>query len=184
VSCPNQKGVADLQQRDPFLALASRILAMRAEICGTTAPPPVLAKLSPDLDDAQQEELAAAALESGIDGLVLTNTTTTRPAGLPPAFAQETGGLSGRPLKEKSTATIRNFYRLTGGKLPIIGVGGIASGADAYEKIRAGASLVQLYTGMIYEGPGVAGQINRDLLALLKADGFTTIADAIGADHC
>ncbi len=183
VSCPNQKGVTDLQKRKPFMALAARVIEARDKACADSKKPPVLAKFSPDLNAEQQEEMAQAVLESGIDGLVLTNTTTTRPDGLPERFSAEQGGLSGAPVRAPSTETIRNFYRLTGGKLPIIGLGGVSSGADAYDKIKAGATLVQLYTAIVYEGPWVAAKINRELLALLKADGYNHISEAVGADH-
>ena len=105
-----------------------------------------------------------------------------RPEGINVEFSKEQGGLSGRPLHNKSTAVIRNFYRLTEGKLPIIGVGGISSAKDAYEKIRAGASLVQLYTGLLYQGPGLVKKINEGLLFYLQRDGFTKIIEAVGVD--
>ena len=119
----------------------------------------------------------------GIDGLIVGNTTTSRPPDLRSRHARESGGLSGRPLFALSTELLREVYRLTEGRLPLIGVGGIASGADAYAKIRAGASLVQLYTALIYHGPGLIGRIKHDLAACLRADGFATVAAAVGADH-
>ena len=181
ISSPNTPGLRDLQSRDAFLELTEKILAARARACGGH-PTPVLVKLAPDLREDQQSELAEAALQSGIDGLILTNTTLARPEGLSAAFAGERGGLSGRPLKSKSTEIIRNFHRLTGGKLPIIGLGGIASAADAYEKIRAGASLVQIYTALVYHGPGLIRSINEGILALLKRDRLNHIREAVGLD--
>jgi dihydroorotate dehydrogenase len=182
ISSPNTPGLRDLQERGTFMDLIGKIMEERKISCGEDEPP-LLVKLAPDLDEKQQEELAAASLESGIDGLILTNTTKARPKNLSPAFAREDGGLSGKPLKERSTALIRNFYRLTEGKLPLIGVGGIACGTDAYGKIRAGATLVQLYTGLVYEGPRVVRNINREITELLRRDGFSHIGEAVGADH-
>ncbi|MGB4057791.1 MAG: quinone-dependent dihydroorotate dehydrogenase [Alphaproteobacteria bacterium] len=182
ISSPNTPGLRDLQKREPLLELLGAVLAERKRACGDH-PPPLLLKLAPDLDDAQQEELAKTVLESGIDGLILTNTTLARPEALPAAFAAEKGGLSGRLLRHKSTAVIGKFYKLTNGKLPIIGVGGISSGADAYEKIKAGATLVQLYTALVFKGPAVANSINNELLTLLKKDGFTSVTQAVGTSH-
>jgi dihydroorotate dehydrogenase len=114
---------------------------------------------------------------------ILTNTTLYRPEDLPASFREERGGLSGAPLTDLSTGVIRRFYTLTKGKIPIIGVGGILSANDAYTKIRAGASLVQLYSGLIFEGPNLIRKINKDLVKYLRADGFGHIREAIGADH-
>ncbi|XP_072587695.1 dihydroorotate dehydrogenase (quinone), mitochondrial isoform X3 [Vulpes vulpes] len=128
-------------------------------------------------------ELRHLLAKLGIDGLIITNTTVSRPASLQGALRSEIGGLSGKPLRDLSTQTIREMYALTKGGVPIIGVGGVSSGQDALEKIRAGASLVQLYTALTYRGPPVVGMIKRELEALLKEQGFTRITDAIGADH-
>ncbi|XP_023597640.1 dihydroorotate dehydrogenase (quinone), mitochondrial isoform X3 [Trichechus manatus latirostris] len=119
----------------------------------------------------------------GIDGLIVTNTTLSRPASLQGALRSETGGLSGKPLRDLSTQTIREMYALTQGRVPIIGVGGVSSGQDALEKIRAGACLVQLYTALTYWGPPVVGKVKHELEALLKEQGFSSITEAIGADH-
>jgi dihydroorotate dehydrogenase len=140
-------------------------------------------KLSPDLAPADAGDVAQVALAGGVDGLIVGNTTTSRPPDLRSRHARETGGLSGRPLFALSTELLRQLYRLTEGRLPLIGVGGVASGGDAYAKIRAGASLVQLYTALIYQGPGLVGRIKRDLAACLRADGFASVAAAVGADH-
>lgn len=181
ISSPNTPGLRDLQHKDTLRALLSRLTETRAETCPQN-PPPLLVKLAPDLTEEQQEDIAEALLQSGVDGVILSNTTLDRPDYLSPKFREEKGGLSGKPVRDKSTAIIRNFYRLTNGKLPIIGVGGISNGAHAYEKIRAGASLVQLYTGLVYEGPAVANSVNRELLALLQKDGLAHISEAIGKD--
>ncbi len=182
VSSPNTPGLRALQGRD---ALAALIARSRTALDRTipTDPPPLLLKIAPDLTPEDLADIAAVALAGGLDGLIVSNTTITRPAGLDPRLAKEAGGLSGRPLFTLSTEILRQVYRLTEGRLPIIGVGGIASGADAYAKIRAGASLVQLYSALVYRGPGLASEINRDLASLLAADGFATVAAAVGADH-
>ncbi len=179
ISSPNTPGLRNLQDPAHLKPLLDAIIQERNKACKVD-PPPLLLKLAPDLDEKQQEEIAAAVMESGVDGLILTNTTLDRPDYLPQDFAQQQGGLSGVPVKDKSTAVIGNFYKLTKGKLPIIGLGGISSGADAYEKIKAGASLVQLYTVLVFKGPNVVNEINRDILRLLKSDGLNHISEAVG----
>ncbi len=182
VSSPNTPGLRALQSADQLEKLLAAVLEVRKEATPDN-PPPLLLKIAPDLTDEDKADIARVALETKIDGLIATNTTITRPENLRGANRAETGGLSGRPLFEPSTRVLSEMYQLTEGKLPMIGVGGISSGHDAYAKIRAGASLVQLYTGLIYQGPGLVQRINRDLVALLKADGFSHISEAIGADH-
>lgn len=182
ISSPNTPGLRDLQKRAPLTELLGVVMEERKKAC-RTHPPPLLVKLAPDLDESQQEELAQTLLDCKVDGVILGNTTLERPETLPAKFRAEQGGLSGQPLTTKSTQIIRNFYSLTKGKLPIIGVGGIASGEQAYEKIKAGASLVQLYTGLVFEGPNVAYSINKRLLELLKADGLESVSAAVGLDH-
>lgn len=182
VSSPNTPGLRALQGRDPLRALLGRALDARAA-CKLTRDPPLLLKIAPDLTGEDKSDIAAVALESGIDGLIVSNTTIARPAEIPEPLRGEAGGLSGRPLFGPSTAVLKEMYALTGGKLPMIGVGGIASGADAYAKIRAGASLVQFYSAMVYAGPALVHRIRDDLAALLRRDGFATLADAVGADH-
>ena len=181
ISSPNTPGLRDLQKREPLLELLGVLKEERKKACGDH-PPPLLVKLAPDLDEERQQELATALLEAGVDGIVLTNTTLDRPDVVPTHFASQRGGLSGDLVKDKSTAIIRSFYKLTQGKLPIIGVGGISTGSDAYEKIKAGASLVQLYTGLVFKGPSVANSINQELVKLLKADGHKSISQAVGKD--
>jgi len=180
VSSPNTPGLRDLQARGQLEALLDRVLDARRH---SGAAPPLLVKIAPDLDPEQCADIAAAALAAGIDGIVVGNTTTARPRGLRSAAAGEAGGLSGRPLFARSTEVLAEMYRLTGGRLPLIGTGGVASAADAYAKIRAGASLVQVYTALVYHGPGLVGRIKRGLAALLARDGFADIAAAVGADH-
>ncbi len=181
ISSPNTPGLRDLQEKVPLAELLGALMEERKKSCGAH-PPPLLVKLSPDINENQQEEIAATVMDAQIDGIILTNTTISRPDYLPDDFAIEQGGLSGAPLRDASTQVIRNFYKLTEGKIPIIGVGGISSGRDAYDKIRAGASLVQLYSSLVFKGPTVAYSINSELAALLKADGYTNITQAIGAD--
>ena len=182
ISSPNTPGLRDLQSPEAFLDLTRQVLEERARSCGPN-PPPILVKLAPDLDPARMEALAQAAIESGIDGLILTNTTLDRPPSLDPEFAAQAGGLSGAPVRDKSNLAIAGFYRLIGERLPIIGLGGIFSAEDAYAKIRAGASLVQIYTGLIYRGPALVTEVNRGLSALLKRDGLSHISQAVGLDH-
>ena len=181
VSSPNTPGLRDLQRRASLLALIAALRSARAEATPAD-PPPLLLKIAPDLSERERLEIAEAALETGIDGLIISNTTVVRGAGLRSPHAREPGGLSGVPLFAPSTALVAEMRRLTRGRIPLIGVGGIASGADAYTKIRAGASLVQLYTSLVYEGPGLVRRIKRDLADFLARDGFASIADAVGAD--
>ncbi|CAO3447968.1 quinone-dependent dihydroorotate dehydrogenase [Azospirillum largimobile] len=182
VSSPNTPGLRALQGRDPLRALLERVLEARAA-CDLTRNPPLLLKIAPDLTVEDKSDIAAVALESGIDGLIVSNTTIARPDVIPAAMRSEAGGLSGAPLFEPSTSVLREIYALTGGKLPIVGVGGVATGEDAYAKIRAGASLVQLYSAMVYAGPAVVHRIRRELAELLRRDGFRSVAEAVGADH-
>lgn len=179
ISSPNTPGLRNLQSREPLLELIAAVKDARAEVA-KDSPPPILVKFAPDLDDAQIEELCGTVIVGGIDGVIVGNTTLDRPEYLTNDFRSEAGGLSGKPLKDKSTRVIEKFYAQLHGKMPIIGVGGISNAQDAYEKIKAGAALVQLYTGLIYQGPSVAHNINRGLLELLKHDGFGHISDAVG----
>lgn len=181
ISSPNTPGLRNLQDRENLLPLLERIMEERARSCGTDAPP-LLVKLAPDLKQAQQEDIAAALLESKVDGVILTNTTLDRPDYLDTPFREQMGGLSGRPLTSKSTDIIRNFYRLLDKKIPIVGAGGISSAADAYEKIRSGASLVQLYSALVFQGPELVNDILSGLSRALQKDGLTHISQAVGAD--
>ncbi len=177
ISSPNTPGLRALQSRESLAELINRCIEARG---GDKTP--MLVKVAPDLVEADVEDIAAVALESGIDGLIVSNTTITRPETLRSPHKAETGGLSGAPLFEASTDMLRRFHARAGHQMPLIGVGGIASGADAYAKIRAGASLVQLYSSLVYEGPGLVARIKTDLVKLLKRDGFSSIAEAVGAD--
>lgn len=180
VSSPNTPGLRTLQDPEPLRTLLAACLEARD---GMAASCPLLLKIAPDLTDDDVAAVAEVATTAGIDGLIATNTTIARPPGLRGRHRGETGGLSGRPLRDPATAVLSRLYELTGGKLPLIGVGGIASAEDAYARIRAGASLVQLYTALVYHGPALAARIAHGLVPLLAADGFTTLAAAVGADH-
>lgn len=174
ISSPNTPGLRDLQHG----AALDELLAATREAKGAT---PLFLKVAPDLDYVNIEEIAGAALKHGVDALVVGNTTVTRPS-LRSRHAAEGGGLSGRPLRDLAARRLADFRRATGAELPLVGVGGIGSGAEAYARIRAGAGLVQLYTALVFEGPGLLARIARDLDALLARDGFASVADAIGAD--
>jgi dihydroorotate dehydrogenase len=182
VSSPNTPGLRELQGRAALADLIAAVRSAATKACDGVARP-VLVKIAPDLGDDDKRDIAAVALETGIDGLIISNTTVARPAGLKNAARAQIGGLSGAPLFTPSTQLLGDMYRRTAGRMPLIGVGGVADGASAYAKIRAGASLVQLYTALIFEGPGLIVRIKRELAALLKKDGFACVADAVGADH-
>lgn len=175
ISSPNTPGLRDLQDPDRLDDLLS---ALR-QAGGAR---PLLVKIAPELSDAQRRAITDVAVARRVDGLIIANTTIARAAGLRSPARDETGGLSGRPLFAPATRLLGQIYRDIGGAVPLIGVGGVSSGADAYAKIRAGASLVQLYTALIYEGFGLVRRIKADLAARLAADGFATLTEAVGAD--
>ena len=181
VSSPNTPGLRGLQQGDRLSDLIARALAARDQ-AADGRDVPVLVKVSPDLSPVEMADIAEVALATGIDGLIVSNTTVARPAGLTDARRDEAGGLSGPPLFTLAATTLRELHRLTGGRIPLIGCGGVASGADAYDLIRAGASLVQIYTAFVYHGPAVVTRIKRELTALLRADGFSSVAMAVAAE--
>ncbi|GMA49570.1 dihydroorotate dehydrogenase (quinone) [Alicyclobacillus contaminans] len=186
VSSPNTPGLRDLQSEHHLLPLVQAVLQARkrqAALHEDRVRPhwvPVLVKLAPDLPNEQLAALAVQLQAAGVDGLIATNTTVAR-GGLTSAYQRETGGLSGRPLRRRSTEVISLLYRATDGRLPIIGSGGIFDADDAYEKIQAGASLIQVYTGFIYRGPALVGDIVRGLQQRLAAEGFANIAEAVGS---
>jgi dihydroorotate dehydrogenase len=180
VSSPNTPGLRDLQRGNTLKKLLKELLNERAAVTKEN-PPALLLKIAPDLNAGQCDDIADAVLELNIDGLVVSNTTTERPTMLRSTFKFRSGGLSGRPLFEPSTKLLGNMYRLTEGKIPIIGVGGISSGVDAYEKICAGASLIQLLTAFIFDGPEIIKSIKSDLVKLLERDHFKSVAEAVGS---
>jgi dihydroorotate dehydrogenase len=184
LSSPNTPGLRALQAGAQMQELLTHVLdARRRSAPDPMRPPPLLAKVGPDLGDEELRDIAEVAVKTGIDGLIVGNTTLDRPPQLRSADRNASGGLSGRPLMGPSTACLASMYRHTAGRLPIIGCGGVASGADAYAKIRAGASLVQLYSAMVFHGPVLIGRIKRDLAERLRADGFASVSEAVGADH-
>jgi dihydroorotate dehydrogenase len=176
VSSPNTEKLRDLQGAAALTALLQGVMEARAALA---TPIPVFLKISPDLTADELAQIAAVALASGLSGVIATNTTLSR-EGLKSQSRAETGGLSGAPLFEKSTRVLAQLSQLTDGKLPLIGVGGISTPDQAYEKIRAGASAVQLYTAMVYEGLSLVPRIAKGLDALLARDGFASVTDSIG----
>ena len=181
LSSPNTPGLRALQARGPIEDLLSRVLAARAKGAGTGRRPPLLAKVGPDLSETDMQDIAEVALRLGIDGLIVGNTTVARPPGLRSRHRAQAGGLSGRPLMAPSTECLSRMYGLTAGRIPLIGCGGVASGEDAYRKIRAGASLVQLYSALVFHGPALIEDIKKDLAVCLRRDGFSSVAQAAGA---
>ena len=180
VSSPNTPGLRAWQTGDAL----DRLLAALADAHARLDPaPPVLLKLAPEIDDEGLAALLDAIAGAPIAGLILTNTTTARPPDLVSREREEEGGLSGPPLGPRALEVLRRAYALSGGRLPLIGVGGIDSVEAAYARIRAGASLVQLYTALVYRGPRLVSEITQGLARLLAADGFASMADAVGADH-
>jgi len=183
LSSPNTPGLRALQARSEMGALVVKALAARdRSVPEPSARPPLLVKIAPDLDDAGLSDVAHVCRDCGVDGIIIGNTTLSRPASLRSPHKGEAGGLSGKPLMALSTERLATLARLLEGAIPLIGCGGIASGADAYAKIRAGASLVQLYSALVYHGPGLIADIRLDLAARLRADGFSSLTAAVGAD--
>ena len=181
ISSPNTPGLRDLQGGEALKELLGRIAEARRGLETQGGRRPVFLKVAPDLKLIEVEQIAEAAIAHGLDALIVGNTTLSRPARLLSPLAMETGGLSGAPLMDLSTRVLGQFRQAARGRIALIGVGGIASGADAYAKIRAGASAVQLYTAMIYQGPGLVTRIKRELSRRLRADGFGSIAQAAAA---
>ena len=175
ISSPNTPGLRALQDEGALAALLDAVLEARGE-----AGPPVFLKLAPDLEPADIDAICRIAIERRLAALIVANTTISRPP-LRSRHAAETGGLSGEPLRELAHQRLRDFRSASGGAIPLVGVGGIATAEDAWARIRAGASLVQLYSAMVYAGPGLARRINAGLLELMKRDGFATIAEAVGS---
>lgn len=179
ISSPNTPGLRGLQNRDELTALLKAVQDARADI---VRKPPLFVKIAPDLDAPARADVADVLLAAKVDGIIIGNTTLSRPPELVSPAKHEAGGLSGPPLKLLSNEVLKDMYKLTGGKLPIIGVGGIASADDAYAKIRLGASLIQLYTALVYKGPWLIADIKRGLTVMLKRDGYKNVAEAVGVD--
>lgn len=182
VSSPNTEKLRDLQGPAALEALISKALEARDELAKTAPRTPVLVKIAPDLTEQDIQDIAAVALNCRIDGIIATNTTLSR-EGLRSRHAAETGGLSGAPLTAASLRVLKQLHKATKSAIPLIGVGGIGSAEEAYARIRAGASAVQLYTAMVYEGPSLGARISQGLVKLLKRDGFQSVVEAVGADQ-
>ncbi|CAH9109290.1 unnamed protein product [Cuscuta europaea] len=184
ISSPNTPGLRQLQGRKQLKDLVKKVQAARDEMqWGEEGPPPLLVKIAPDLSKQDLEDIAAVAIALRVDGLIISNTTIQRPETVSKnPVAIESGGLSGKPLYELSTNILKDMYILTKGRIPLIGCGGVSSGEDAYKKIRAGATLVQLYTAFAYGGPALIPKIKAELTQCLERDGYKTIYEAIGAD--
>jgi dihydroorotate dehydrogenase len=184
ISSPNTPGLRDLQSGPALDELLERVATARAEV--EMSDPhlrarPMFLKVAPDLDDVQIIAICDAVARHGFDGVIAGNTTLSRPDTLCSRFKNEAGGLSGAPLTVLSTRVVSDFHACAAGRFPVIGAGGVASGADAYAKIRAGACAVQLYSALVYGGPGLIGRIKRDLAARVRADGFVSVVEAVGA---
>eukprot|EP00980_Cylindrotheca_fusiformis_P021226 scaffold8161_cov111-Cylindrotheca_fusiformis.AAC.3 len=182
VSCPN----VDMEDLGTSTASMEALLVgcqtQRDEL-DTEHPVPILVKLSPDLTDEELKEICDALMKIQIDGIILTNTTSARPDSLLSPNRVESGGLSGRPLRDRSTECIRKVYQWTEGSIPIIGVGGVFTGKDAYDKLRAGASLVQIYSSMVYRGPGMVSKIRDELAEIMIQNGHRSLEDVVGSEH-
>jgi dihydroorotate dehydrogenase len=176
ISSPNTPGLRALQDEGALTGLLDAVLDARGR-----EGPPVFLKVAPDLEAADIDAIARIALDKGLGALIVSNTTISRPP-LKSLQAGEAGGLSGEPLKPLALRRLRDFRAATGGALPLVGVGGIATAEDAWARIRAGASLVQLYSAMVYEGPGIARRIVHGLEALMRRDGFASVAEAVGSE--
>jgi len=176
ISSPNTPGLRALQDEASLTALLDAVIEARGD-----AGPPIFLKVAPDLTPADVDSIARIALDKQLGALIISNTTISRPS-LKSHHVGETGGLSGAPLRSLALERLRDFRKATGGNIPLIGVGGIANAEDAWERVRAGASLVQLYSAMVYQGPGLAKSITRGLERLMKRDGFSAIAEAVGTE--
>ena len=183
ISSPNTPGLRDLQSEDEMDELLGRIAEVRAELAGDKPSYPIFLKVAPDLKYSQVERVVEQARLYGMNAIIVSNTTIARPDSLMSAHKGEGGGLSGAPLFQPSTEILKVFYAAAAGKIDLIGVGGISNGAQAYAKIQAGAKAVQLYSALVFQGPDLVAQINQDLKARLKADGFNSIAEAVGSDN-
>ena len=181
ISSPNTPGLRDLQNRgqiENFIKIINKSKKNNSNLEFK----PILLKIGPDLDDEQLRDIALISLANGIDGIVIGNTTIDRPFSLISKNKNEIGGLSGRPLFMKSTLVLKKMYILTNGQIPLIGVGGISNGLEFYEKIKSGASLAQLYSALVFQGPKIINNIKQEIISYLKTDGFKNIKDAVGKD--
>ena len=177
ISSPNTEGLRDFHDQEKLEDLLLALNKIKSE---NKINIPLLLKISPDIKDNHISEIADTAIKNDISGIILTNTTNSNKDKLISDFKKEEGGLSGEPLQQISTNMIKKFYKQLNGKIPIIGVGGVNSGKSAYKKIIAGASLLQLYTGLVYKGPSIVKNIKKELIQILKVEGLNNIKDAIG----
>jgi dihydroorotate dehydrogenase len=177
ISSPNTPGLRQLQDEGALRELLAAVKEARPK-----KGPPIFLKVAPDLGEGEPDQIVRVAKEHGVDALIVANTTVSRPP-LRSRYKNEAGGLSGAPLKPLALKALRDFHQASGGEIPLIGVGGISNADDAWERIRAGASLVQLYTAMVYEGPWIAMRIARGLAQHLKREGFASIAEAVGTER-
>ena len=181
ISSPNTKNLRDLQKEDQLDLFLAEIMKKKNQLENIyNKNIPILLKVAPDLTLAEQEKIAEVVLKKQIDGLIVSNTTIDRNLNLKSLDAIETGGLSGAPLFKKSNEVLKNFYKFTNGQIPIIGVGGISSAADTYEKIKCGATLIEIYSAFIYRGFALVEKIKAELSEMVKKDGFKNISEAIG----
>lgn len=182
ISSPNTPGLRALQTKAALEELLGRLAETRAALrVASSADYPIFLKVAPDLEDGEVEAIVQAVIDAGLDAIIVSNTTIARPDTLRSRFAGEGGGLSGAPLLDASTVVLARFHAAAAGRVALIGAGGVANGAGAYAKIRAGARAVQLYSALVYGGPGLVRRIKRDLAARLRAEGFAAVEDAIGA---
>jgi len=183
ISSPNTKNLRDIQNAENLAVFLEKISAQKDDLQKIAVKnTPIFLKIAPDLDQSQLEAIAELVLKYRIDAVIISNTTIDRDLGLKSVYQGETGGLSGKPLFLKSTQILRQFYQLTKGSIPLIGVGGIASGEDAYTRIKNGASLVQIYSALIYQGFSLVEEIKKYLAKNLEKDGFKNISEAVGCE--
>jgi dihydroorotate dehydrogenase len=184
VSSPNTPELRDLQEKKLLQALLHAIQKKNRQLADRLRhlPKPILVKIAPDMEFSQADDVVDVVLSESVTGIIATNATAVLRETLI-SGSKEPGGLSGKPLRALATSFVRYLYRATGGKLPIIGVGGIFTAEDAYEKIKAGASAVQIYTGFIYEGPAAVKRINQGLIRLMERDGYRSISEAVGREN-
>ncbi len=183
ISSPNTKNLRDLQNENQLDLFLSEIMKKKNELKNTQKKnTPILLKVAPDLSVSEQEKIAETVIKNKIDGMIISNTTIDRDLNLKSKNAAELGGLSGAPLFKKSNEALKNFYKFTEGKIPLIGVGGISSAEDVYEKIKCGASLVQIYSAFIYQGFGLVEEIKKELSEKISAEGFKNISEVVGSN--
>ena len=181
ISSPNTPGVRDLQNRGLIDNLVKSLHKIRKNNENIVSKP-ILIKIAPDINDQQARDIALSSLALDIDGIIISNSTIDRPSTLQSSYKSEVGGLSGKPLFVKSTLMLKKMYSLTNGQIPLVGVGGISNGIDCYEKIKAGASLLQLYTSLVYQGPSLITKIKKELLNCIITDGYKNIKEVVGAN--